>query len=132
MRDLEKKGIIIKPSRGQYDVVLSMQAYIQYKIDLAIKDFAGDDIDYAEARRRNELAKAKLGELQLAELQGELVRADEIAKAAYNKGKMIKDSLLNIPDRIAPIVAAESNLDLVHKSLTLEIRQTIQDIIDGS
>lgn len=129
VRDLADKGVLVKSAHGKYDIVASIPAYIKYKIDLAIESFAKGDIDYAEARRRKELAQAQLAELDLAEKEGELIQVAIVESEAFTAGKKVKDGLSNIPDRISPLLAAESDKNVIYRMLTAEINQVLEFLV---
>ena len=48
--------------------------------------------------------------------------------AAFTKGRTARDNLLNIPDRLAATLAAESDADKVHQILTGEIRKALDEL----
>lgn len=129
VRDLADKGVLVKLAHGKYEVLPSIHAYIKYKINLAIESFSKGDIDYAEARRRKELAQAQLAELDLAEKEGELIQVSTVENEAFTAGKKVKDGLSNIPDRIAPLLAAESDKNKIYRMLTSEINQVLEFLV---
>jgi phage terminase Nu1 subunit (DNA packaging protein) len=132
VRDLADKGVLVKLAHGKYEVLPSIHAYIKYKINLAVESLSKGDVDYLEARRRNELAKAQLAELDLAEKEGELVQVAIVEAEAYTAGKKVKDGLSNIPDRISPLLAAESDKNVIYRMLTTEINQVLEFlVVDG-
>jgi phage terminase Nu1 subunit (DNA packaging protein) len=129
VRDLADKGVLVKMAHGKYEVLPSIHAYIKYKINLAIESFSKGDIDYAEARRRKELAQAQLAELDLAEKEGELIQVSTVENEAFTAGKKVKDGLSNIPDRISPLLAAESDKNKIYRMLTSEINQVLEFLV---
>jgi phage terminase Nu1 subunit (DNA packaging protein) len=129
VRDLADKGVLVKMAHGKYEVLPSIHAYIKYKINLAIESFSKGDIDYAEARRRKELAQAQLAELDLAEKEGELIQVSTVENEAFTAGKKVKDGLSNISDRISPLLAAESDKNKIYRMLTSEINQVLEFLV---
>ena len=129
VRDLADKGILVKSAHGKYDIVASVPAYIKYKIDLAIESFSKGDVDYAEARRRKEFAQAQILELDLSEKEGELIQVATVESEAFTAGKKVKDGLSNIPDRISPLLAAESDKNVIYRMLTTEINQVLEFLV---
>ena len=51
--------------------------------------------------------------------------------AAFSKARIARDSLLNIPDRIAAVLAAEADQEKIHALLSSEIRQALEDLTGG-
>jgi hypothetical protein len=55
-----------------------------------------------------------------------------VQAAAFNTYRQFRDQLLNIPDRVAAIIAAETGLDTkkVHEILTAEVRHALNEFAD--
>jgi len=95
---------------------------------LIVANDAEPRISYEEARRRRELAEASIAEMKQAELAGDLIRTDAVRTAWAGKITSTRDALLQIPARLAPQLAAESDLVAVTGLLELEIRQVLSDL----
>lgn len=89
-------------------------------------DDAADD--YQSARVRRERAEAELAELRLAELQGQLVRADDWAAALAKRAAAFREGLLQIPARLSAQLAAESDQARIHTLLEDELRQVMEQL----
>lgn len=83
-------------------------------------------VDYYEAKRQREVAEAELAQLRLAELRGELVRADEVRSTYARRIAALRESLLQIPSRLAAVLAAESDIAKVHDAIQLELHQVLE------
>lgn len=81
-----------------------------------------------KARVQNEKTKGQLLDIKLKQESEELVNADDIRKALFNKARTIRDTLLNIPDRIAPVLATIDNTHEIHEMLTAEITQALEEL----
>lgn len=68
--------------------------------------------------------------LDYEERVGQLVRADEIQKAAHDAGRVTREAVHNVIDRNAAIVAAETDPVKVHKILTDEIDAVFRDLAE--
>ncbi len=66
-----------------------------------------------------------MARLDYEERMGDLVRMSDIKKLAFNKSRTIRDRMLNIPERVAAMLAAESDTHRVHEILTTEIRKAL-------
>ena len=53
------------------------------------------------------------------------------AKSGGFSEKPLRDSLLNIPDRLAGMLAAESDAQKIHAMLATEIRQALEELTGG-
>jgi phage terminase Nu1 subunit (DNA packaging protein) len=87
-----------------------------------------DGNTYWSARARREAAEAEIAEMKLAEMQGLLIRADAVRSAWASKIGAARDALLQIPARLAPVLAAESDLAAVTQLLEAELRQALSDL----
>jgi len=88
----------------------------------------GAATSYEEARRRRETAEANLAEMKQAEMQGTLIRADAVRSAWAAKITGARDALLQIPSRVAPVLAACTDLVEVTALLEAELRQALADL----
>ncbi len=78
--------------------------------------------DYQASRALREHNEAELSGLRLAELRGELVRVDNVRHALARRAIAFRESLLQIPDRLAAVLAAETDEARVRGQLDGEIR----------
>ena len=83
---------------------------------------------YAQSRAVRELYLARLARIEFEERSAKLVSRDEITVAAFTKARTVRDSLLNIPDRVASLLAAETNPVKVHNILSEEIRKALIEL----
>ena len=89
-------------------------------------------LDYAKARAIREQYLARLAKIEFEERSGKLISRDEVQVAAFNKFRTFRDGMLNIPDRVAAVLAAESDLHKVPDGLTTEIRKALLEFADGT
>lgn len=90
-------------------------------------DPAGES-DYWVSRARREHAEADLAELKLAEQNGQLIRVEAIRSALAGVISSTRDSLLQLPARLAPVLAAETDAAKVHDLIQAEIHQALAQI----
>jgi phage terminase Nu1 subunit (DNA packaging protein) len=88
----------------------------------------GANTSYEEARRRRELAEASIAEMKQAELEGLVIRADAVRAAWAAKVTTARDALLQIPSRLAPVLAAESDLIKTTQLLEDAVRQALAEL----
>lgn len=93
-------------------------------------DSLGGGLDYFRARAIRENYQARLAKIEYEERIGKLVNRDETQVAAFTRGRTVRDRMLNIPDRLAATLAAESDCDKVHQRLTEEIRKALDVLSD--
>lgn len=80
---------------------------------------------YHVAKTLRETAEARLAQLKLAEQKGEVIRVDAVRARLANILASTRDSLLQIPARLAPVLAAESDAARVHDLLQAELHQAM-------
>lgn len=90
---------------------------------------AASATSYSAARARKETALASLRELQLKLKQGELLEKWKVEKDAFRIGRIIRDSFLVLPDRLAGILASETDQRTVHDLLVREIRTVLEALV---
>jgi hypothetical protein len=87
---------------------------------------------YTRARAVREHFQARLAKLEYEERVGKLVSKDEVQVAAFNKFRQFRDHILNIPDRVAAMVAAEAETAKCYEILATEIRRALNEFADSN
>ena len=88
-------------------------------------DFAKDINESKSKKLRMEAAQA---ELNYRARLGELVEVTQVEKEAFELARMTRDKLLQIPDRLAPLIAAERNETKCFKMLQEEIIEALKNL----
>ncbi len=91
-----------------------------------------DTVSYAQARAVREAYRARREKLLYEELRGRLLDAGDVKAAAFNKARVVREALLNIPDRVSAVLAAESGEAKVRTLLVAEIREALEALTDTS
>ena len=87
---------------------------------------------YTKARAVREHYQARLAKIDYEERIAKLVSGEEVQVAAFNKFRQFRDAMINLPDRLAAMLAAETVETTVHALLTNEIRKALNDFADES
>ena len=87
---------------------------------------------YAQSRAIKEAYLARLAKLEYEEKSAALVRADSVKVAWFNVLRVLRDRALNLPDRMAPILASETDPKRVRELLEVELRQILNDAADAT
>ena len=82
----------------------------------------------AANRAIKEMYAARLQKLEFEERSKKLVPFDELKLKLSKLHIQVRDNLRTIPDRIAPIVAAETDAAKIHNIITLEIRECLEGL----
>jgi len=102
--------------------------------DLAafIRGLPEDQIpDLNESRARREHYQAEKARLEALQGRGELVPAADVKRQAFELARAVRDELGGIPDRVASMIAACSDVRQVHRMLSEEIRVALRGLSDG-
>jgi hypothetical protein len=86
---------------------------------------------FAQSRAIKEAYNARLAKLSYEEKSGALVRTDNVKVAWFNTLRVVRDRTLNLPDRLAPILAAETDPKVVREMLEEELRIILNDAADA-
>lgn len=89
---------------------------------------ASGESAYFVSRARREEAEAQLAELRLQEQQGQLVRADAVRSETARLAAALRESLLQLPARLSPVLAAETDAAKLHDLLQLELHQVLAQL----
>lgn len=92
--------------------------------------FVQDDIHklLVKTKLKNEIEKGKLLEARVKAETGELVPIDEVRNIFYAKGRIVRDGILNIPDRISSLLATIDDASKIHEILTQELRTVLEEL----
>lgn len=86
---------------------------------------------FAQSRAIKEAYNARLAKLAYEEKSGALVRTDTVKVAWFNTLRVVRDRALNLPDRLAPLLAAETDPKIVRDLLEEELRTVLTDAADA-
>jgi hypothetical protein len=97
----------------------------------APNDKAEHKVSYEEATRRRQVAEAELAERRLLEERGTLVRVEKVRFLLSAMLSSYRTGLMQIPNRIAAILAAENDQRKIAELLEIELRLVMQALVDA-
>lgn len=83
---------------------------------------------YMQAKTAREVYEAKNAQLEYEERTGKLIKVDAVRSALATVFSTTRDALLQIPPRLAPLLAADSDPASVQTALYAEIHQALQNL----
>lgn len=83
---------------------------------------------FAQSRAIREAYAARLTRLEYDQRSGKLVDKAELKMKLAKLHMAVRDALRTIPDRVAPIVAAETDQTKIHAMLLKEIGQALEGL----
>jgi len=89
----------------------------------------GEAATYAASRAKKEQYQAELSRLEYEQKAGTLVDAEAVKKEAFKVARMIRDGMLNIPDRVAAELTGQTDNFVIHRRLTEEIRKALESAL---
>ena len=84
--------------------------------------------DHQTARTRREIAEANLAEMREAEERGDLIRVVAVKSTLAAVFSTTRDALLQLPARLAPLIAADPDTASVQNTLHAEIHQALHHL----
>lgn len=87
-----------------------------------------DRVTYDEARRRQAVAEALMAERAERVQAGELIEVQAVRHAHGRRLAALREALLQIPARLAPVVAAESDQARCHDAMQREIHAVLRQV----
>ncbi|WP_263080077.1 hypothetical protein [Endozoicomonas sp. Mp262] len=85
-------------------------------------------VDFASARTMREAFRAKMAKMEYEEKAGKLTDASKVREDAFRAGRIIRDALLGIPDRLADILAAEQEPRQIRQLLEEELENILREL----
>lgn len=86
---------------------------------------------FAQSRAIREAYNARLTKLSYEEKSGCLIKIDLVKVAWFNTLRVLRDRVLNMPDRLAPVLSAETDPKIIRDLLDKELRQILGDAADA-
>ena len=86
---------------------------------------------FSEIQAKREHYRSEIARLEFEERIEKLVEKEQVREEAFHLARLVRDAMLNIPSRIAGILAAESDQRKVHDLLENEIRQALEALVIG-
>lgn len=86
---------------------------------------------YHVARTMREAAEAQISALKLAEMRGDLVRVEAVKSVMASIFSTVRDAILQIPARLAPVLAAESDPANVQNMVHSELHAALESLANA-
>ncbi|WP_341811083.1 hypothetical protein [Wolbachia endosymbiont (group A) of Andrena bucephala] len=81
-----------------------------------------------KTRIKNEMERGRLLEAKAKAEIGELVAVEEVKSEAFNVARVVRNNLLNIPNRVSALLASLSDTEKIHMALTEEITNSLEEL----
>jgi hypothetical protein len=89
-----------------------------------------DDLptQFLKTKLKNEVERGKLLEAKVKSEVGQLISAEKVRNAMFAKGRIIRDGMMNIPDRVSALLATINDAAQIHEILSKEIRDVLEEL----
>jgi hypothetical protein len=85
-------------------------------------------VQYLKTKLKNEIERGKLLEAKVKSEMGELISAEKVRQAMFAKGRIIRDGILNVPDRVSSLIATINDASQIHEILMKELREVLEEL----
>lgn len=126
--ELAKKSLIenTDPSRGGQKKVPTPTPEEDVEFEEASKKQADT---YNKSRAVKEIYAARKAKLEYEVMAGQMVESYKVKVEAFNLARRVRDSILNIPSRMAAQLAAETDPHKVHVILEAELVRSLEEMV---
>jgi phage terminase Nu1 subunit (DNA packaging protein) len=132
LHDLAASGRIQKAGVGRYDLRVVVPSYVEGLREEAAgrKSGAVDDDPTDLTLQRAKLARVQRlrTETKLAQERRVLLLRTQVEDELFRGGRVVRDNLLAIPDRVSSELAADTDAASIHRRLSGEIKQALVDL----
>jgi phage terminase Nu1 subunit (DNA packaging protein) len=125
IQQLAEEGVIVKSSRGKYVAAESIQNYIQFQSE---SGGGASEVDYFDERALHERVKRRKAELELAVMEGDLHRSDDVRLVMNDMIVTFRSRILAMPSKLAPQMLGQSELPVVLDLLTKEVKEAASEL----
>jgi hypothetical protein len=81
-----------------------------------------------KTKLKNEIERGKLLEAKVKNEMGQLISAEKVRQAMFAKGRIIRDGILNVPDRVSSLLATINDASQIHEILMKELREVLEEL----
>ena len=98
------------------------------ELNLKIDDVDLEDMSIADIRKLTEYVSYQLKTHDLADKTGKSVSVDDVKSQAFEMARSVRNAILSLPPRLAPILASETNRHTIQQLLITEITQALESL----
>lgn len=124
VQQLVRDDILPRPVKGLYEPVACVHAYIDY---LKKQISGAGEISLTDERTRLTKFQADLAEIELAKARGELVQSKRAMTAWGEVVQALRQKLLAIPTRLAPVLASSKSTAQTKEKLEESIYEVLNE-----
>lgn len=123
---LFERGLTPGKKTKNYCLEKCVPEYINYKLEAEAKQ--GTSVIKEKEQAEHEQIKKKISILKLRKLRRELHEADDVEEFLTNMLIYFKNHLISIPQKVAPLVMAENDVNKIIEVLEKEIFEVLDEL----
>jgi len=134
VQQLANENVITKTARGQYDLIKSVQGYIDYlNNQIPHKSNTGESgaigaTDLIIEQTKLTRHKAEIERMKAQEMSGLLVEKAAERKYAFRLARIARNNVLNLPAQLSVILATELDADKTYRILRSALIEALAEI----
>ena len=128
VRQLTKAGVITKPNGQHYELIDAVHAYVHYLRERVGVNRPATSESEAHHKLRLTKARADIAELESAEMTGELVQIEQAEAAWTNAAARLRQRLLALPAKLAPVAYQAGELAEVKAALCEGVYEALLEL----
>lgn len=109
-----------------YQLEKCVPEYIRYKLEAEVQ--GGTSYDKEKEQAEHEQIKKKISILRLRRLRRELHEADDVEEFLTNMLVSFKSRLLSIPQKVAPLIVGEDDVNVILEMVEKEVFQALDEL----
>ena len=110
----------------RYKLEVCVPEYINYKLETEVQQ--GTSLVKEKEQAEHEQIKKKISILKLRKLRRELHEADDVEEFLTDMLVNFKNRLLSVPQKVAPLVVGEDDVNVILDLLEREIFQSLDEL----
>lgn len=123
---LFSKGITDEKKTKNYCLEKCVPEYINYKLEAEVQQ--GTIYSKEKEQAEHEQIKKKISILKLRKLKRELHEADDVEEFLTDMLVNFKGRLLSVPQKVAPLIVSEDDVNVILDILEREIFQALEEL----
>ena len=121
-KSLKRKG------DDKREVFYDLREIFKFRLDMLTPK---KKLDLIDEQARLAASRREKIDLEIGVRKGELIEKVLVEKSAFSTGRIIRDGIMNIPDRVSGVLAAETSQEKVHQILTKENREALEALTNA-
>lgn len=88
----------------------------------------GVGASYQQSRAIREAYEARLKKLEFDERTGKLISTETVQREAFNAARKTRDMILNVPDKVIPLLIGKTDIHEMKEILRKELLRTLENL----